>query len=110
MIKRVVCVAICMTLSACAKTPSNTYTIANIPEASGIDYCKNTQTLMVANDEGSFYEITLEGRVVKQHKLGKYDLEGVVCHEGEVVFAVEKGALLVVDRETLKSRELKLKG
>jgi uncharacterized protein YjiK len=101
---------ILFSLLACAKVPSDKHTIANIPEASGIDYCKNTKTLIVANDEGAFYEITSTGSVVTQHTLGKYDLEGVVCHEKEVVFAVEKGALLFVDRGTLESRELKLKG
>jgi len=101
---------ILFSLLACAKAPSDTHTIANIPEASGIDYCANTQTLMVANDEGTFYEITPEGRVVAKHKLGKYDLEGVVCHEKEMVFAVEDGALLFVNRDTLKTGELKLKG
>jgi len=97
-------------LLACAQVPSDAHTIVNIPEASGIDYCDNTQTLMIANDEGSFYEITPDGSVVAKHTLGKYDLEGVVCHEREVVFAVEKGALLFVNRDTLETRTLPLKG
>ncbi|MEA2048707.1 MAG: SdiA-regulated domain-containing protein [Campylobacterota bacterium] len=101
---------ILFTVLVCAKAPSNTHTIANIPEASGIDYCANTQTLMVANDEGSFYEISSNGDTIQKYKLGKYDLEGVVCHENEVVFAVEEGALLFVSRDTRETRELKLKG
>jgi len=101
---------ILFSLLACTTVSSDTHTIVNIPEASGIDYCHNSQTLMVANDEGIFYEISPEGSVVSKHTLGKYDLEGVVCHEKEVVFAVEKGALLFVTRDTLESRELKLKG
>ncbi len=108
--KALLLIPIFFTLLACAKVPSDKHTIVNIPEASGIDYCENTQTLMVANDEGNFYEITPDGDVVQKHKLGKYDLEGVVCHENDVVFAVEEGTLLFVDRETLEKRELKLKG
>jgi len=108
--KLLLLIPILFTLLACAKTPSDKHTIANIAEASGIDYCENTQTLMVANDEGSFYEITSNGDVVRKHKLGKYDLEGVVCHESKVVFAVERGALLVVERDTLEQKELPLKG
>lgn len=101
---------ILFSLLACTKSLSDAHTIATIPEASGIDYCINTKTLMVANDEGSFYELTLKGNILARHKLGKYDLEGVVCHEKEVIFAVEKGALLFVSRDTLNSNELLLKG
>jgi len=109
-IKLLLITPILFTVLACAKAPSDKHTIANVPEASGIDYCKNTQTLIVANDEGTFYEIKPNGDVVQKHKLGKYDLEGVVCHENEVVFAVEDGALLFVNRDTGETRELKLKG
>jgi len=35
--------------------------IVKIPEASGIDYCKDSNTLVVANDEGWFYEIKTNG-------------------------------------------------
>ena len=89
---------------------ADTHTIANIPEASGIDYCTNTKTLVVANDEGTFYEITPSGKTIVKHTLGDYDLEGVVCHENEIVFAIEDGALLQVSRNTLKSKKVKLKG
>jgi len=101
---------ILFSLLACTTVSSDTHTIVNIPEASGIDYCHNSQTLMVANDEGIFYEISHEGSVVSKYTLGKYDLEGVVCHDKEVVFAVEKGVLIIVNRATLESRELRLKG
>ena len=36
----------------------SSHKITNIPEASGISYCKDSNTLMVANDEGTLYEIT----------------------------------------------------
>jgi len=84
--------------------------IASIPEASGISYCEESNTLVVANDEGSFYELSTAGEILTVHKLGNYDLEGVVCEKEQFVFAIEGGVLLQVNRETLKSKELKLKG
>ncbi len=99
-----------------SKMDNNTYNdnhkhkISKIAEASGLSYCKNTDTYMVANDEGSFYEITKEGKTIARHKLGDYDLEGVVCQEKEIIFAIEDGALLLVDRETLQTKYLKIKG
>ena len=101
-------------LSACNAENSsfkkNSHKIASIPEASGISFCQNSQTLIVANDEGSFYELSISGEILSEHKLGKYDLEGVVCEEENLIFAVEDGALLQVNRKTLKIKELKLKG
>jgi len=74
--------------------------IAHIPEASGISYCSNSDTLIVANDEGSYYEISTQGKILQQSKLGKYDLEGVVCEDDMVIFALENQGLLIVDRKT----------
>jgi len=99
-----------LTFSACSKETQASNVIAKVPEASGISYCQDSKTLIVANDEGSFYELTLTGKILSEHKLGKYDLEGVVCEKEKLVFAVEDGALLEVDRQTLKNKELKLKG
>ncbi len=100
-----------LSFTACnGDSSTNPTKIASIPEASGISYCDNTNTLMVANDEGSFYEISPEGAILSEHKLGKYDLEGVVCEDEIITFAVEDGALLQVNRKTLKKRLLKLKG
>ena len=84
--------------------------IANIPEASGISFCKESKTLIVANDEGSFYELSTTGEILNQQKLGDYDFEGVVCNKKTFMFAIEGGALLEVDRKTLKSKKFKLKG
>jgi uncharacterized protein YjiK len=64
---------------------------------------------MVANDEGTFYELSKEGKILNQLLLGKYDLEGVVCHDKEIVFAVEEGSLLVLNRETKSQKVYKLK-
>ncbi len=84
--------------------------ITSIPEASGVSYCQNTNTLMVANDEGSFYEITPNGETIFRKKLGDYDLEGVVCNEKSIIFAVEDGYLLRVNRKSFKVKKIKIKG
>jgi uncharacterized protein YjiK len=100
-----------LTLTACSQEPNQPANlIATIPEASGIDYCKESNTLIVANDEGTYYEITPQGAIIATQKLGNYDLEGVVCEEELMVFAVEKGELLVVPRSEPKINRLKLKG
>ena len=59
---------------------------------------------MIANDEGSYYEISPQGKTVQKVKLGKQDLEGVVCEEEEFVFAVENKGLLLVNRQTGKKK------
>ena len=94
--------------TACGK--SQTHTIAHIPEASGISYCQESNTLVVANDEGSLYELTPSGEIITQHKLGNYDLEGVVCNREDFMFAVEGGSLLKVERKSLEKKEFKVKG
>lgn len=80
--------------------------ITNIPEASGIDYCKNSDTFVVANDEGKFYEIDKSGKIINTNSLGKYDLEGVACEDDKFVFAIEDGKILTVDRKTLSQNLL----
>lgn len=80
--------------------------IAKIPEASGISYCSNSDTLIVANDEGAYYEIDKEGKILHQAKLGKYDLEGVVCEEDTLIFALENQGMLMVDRKTGVKKEI----
>ena len=80
--------------------------IAKIPEASGISYCDNSNTLVVASDKGSYYEINPKGKIVQKVKLGKYDLEGVVCEDEQLVFAIENKGILVVDRRTGKKKKV----
>lgn len=99
-----------LTLSSCNGKELNQHQIASIPEASGISYCENSHSLVVANDEGSYYEITPEGAILSQQKLGKYDLEGVVCEDDNFIFAVESGSILVVSRTNTDVQKLKLKG
>jgi len=84
--------------------------IATIDEASGIDFCDDSNTLIVANDEGSFYEITPQGEILSRHKLGDFDLEGVVCEKETLTFAIEEGALLEVHRHSQQTKHLPLKG
>jgi uncharacterized protein YjiK len=85
-------------VAACGKPVGKI--IAKIPEASGISYCSKSNTLIVANDEGSYYEISRKGKILHKRKLGKYDLEGVVCEDKALIFALENKGMLIVDRET----------
>ena len=106
---KIVTLALLLNLTACGKEKSSNI-IATIPEASGISFCKGSKSLVVANDEGAFYELSLEGKVLQHHQLGDYDLEGVVCQKEHFIFAIEDGALLSVERKTLKSKRFKVKG
>ena len=98
MIKHTLLLLSALSLLACAK--SSGQVIAKIPEASGIAYCSSSDTLIVANDEGRYYEITPQGRIIDKVKLGKYDLEGVVCEEKQIIFVREDKGLLMVDSDT----------
>ena len=93
-----------LSLSACGKSTGKK--IAKIPEASGISYCKTSDTLIVANDEGSYYEITTKGKILNKVKLGKYDLEGVVCEDKQIIFVREDKGLLIVDRKSAKKKKV----
>lgn len=95
---------ILLSLSACGK--SKGMKIAKIPEASGISYCQTSDTLIVANDEGSYYEITPKGKILKTVKLGKYDLEGVVCEDEQIIFVREDKGLLIVDRKSGEKKKV----
>jgi len=97
-------IAIALSLTACAEPVGEK--IAKIPEASGISYCNNSDTLVVASDEGSYYEINPQGKIVQKVKLGKYDLEGVVCEDEQFVFAIENKGILIVDRKTGKKKKV----
>jgi len=88
-------------------------TLVHIPEASGICYSKNTNTLFVANDEGKVFEISTDGKILRKKRLGRYDLEGVACDDkkGKLYFAVEKSDnILVVNQKNLKvQKEIDIK-
>ena len=89
--------------------------LVHIPEASGICYEKKTNSLFVANDEGTVYEIDTAGKILRKKRLGKYDLEGVACDsdKGKLYFAVEKkDNVLVVNQKNfaiVKEIEIKRK-
>ncbi len=84
--------------------------INKIKEASGISYCKDSNTLLVVGDEGDLYEILPSGKILSKHHLGDFDLEGVVCDKKKAILAEEDGYLLIVDRESFKFDRLKIDG
>ena len=86
-------ISIVLLVTACADPKGKK--IAKIPEASGISYCSKDDTLVVANDEGSYYNINRKGKILQKIKLGKYDLEGVVCEEEQMIFALENKGILI---------------
>lgn len=90
-------VSIIFLMVACADPKGKE--IVKIPEASGISYCAVSDTLIVVNDEGSYYEISRKGKILHKIKLGNYDLEGVVCEEDQLIFVREDKGLLIVDRK-----------
>ncbi len=91
-------------LTSCGQSDENV--IVKIPEASGISYCTNTDTLIVVNDEGTYYEIDTKGKILQKVKLGKYDLEGVVCEDKQIIFVREDKGLLIVERESDKKKKV----
>jgi uncharacterized protein YjiK len=91
-------------VNACGKPAGKV--IAKIPEASGIAYCIKDDTLIVANDEGTYYKINRKGKILQKIKLGKYDLEGVVCEEKEILFALENKGLLSIDTKTGEKKSI----
>lgn len=99
-----VLISLVLLVAACAESSGKV--IAKIPEASGISYCSKGDFLIVANDEGTYYEMNTKGKILKKVKLGKYDLEGVVCEEEDIIFALENKGLLIVDRNTGEKKKV----
>lgn len=102
------CLFISIILLFTACDASSGKKIAKIPEASGISYCSKDDTLIVANDEGSYYKINRKGKVLQKTKLGNYDLEGVVCEEEQMIFALENKGMLVINKQTGKKKKVTL--
>jgi len=96
-----------MMVSCGDKNDSN---LVALPEASGIDYCTNSDTLVVVNDEGRIYEIDKDGTIHKEAKIKKYDFEGVVCTDESFLVVVEDQGILKVARDLSTSKLLKIKG
>ncbi|MCW8820608.1 MAG: SdiA-regulated domain-containing protein [Sulfurovum sp.] len=99
-------ISIVLLVTACADPKGKE--IAKIPEASGISYCSKDDALVVANDEGSYYKINRKGKILQKTKLGKFDLEGVVCEEEQMIFALENKGILIVDTKTGKTEKILL--
>ncbi|MGB6328654.1 MAG: SdiA-regulated domain-containing protein [Halarcobacter sp.] len=81
--------------------------IAKIPEASGISYSYKSNTLFIVNDEGSIYEISLEGQILREKKIGKLDLEGIaVDDENDLLLLAVEGddEILVLSKNKLKKK------
>lgn len=97
---------IILVVSACADPKGKV--IANIPEASGISYCNSDDTLVVVNDEGSYYKINRRGKILQKIKLGNYDLEGIVCEDTQMIFALENKGMLILDAQTGEKKEIPL--
>ena len=91
----------------------NAKEIAKIPEASGICFIEQSNSLVVVNDEGWLYEITKKGKILRKVYLGKYDLEGITYDKKnqKLLLAVEaKESILIVNKNSFKiEKEIKIK-
>jgi len=104
--KTTIIIGLLIGLTSCSNSKGKV--ISKIDEASGVGYCKDTKTFIIANDEGTYYEIDKKGKTIHKEKLGKYDLEGVVCEDDRLLFAVEDKGILIVDRKTKSKKEITL--
>lgn len=89
-------------------------TFAEIPEASGICFLQEAQELIVVNDEGWIYRLSMNGKILEKKYLGAYDLEGVAYEEQTqtLLLAVENtNTVLVLDSKSfLILKEVKIDG
>ncbi len=79
--------------------------IAKIPEASGISYSYKSNSLFVVNDEGSIYEISKKGKILRERKIGNFDFEGIsVDDEKNLLLIALEGDddILVLNKENFK--------
>ncbi len=82
--------------------------ISKIQEASGITYSEKSNTLFVVADEGSIYELDLQGKILRQKEIGKYDFEGIVVDDKKdiLLLAIEgKDSILVVSKKSFKKKK-----
>jgi uncharacterized protein YjiK len=97
-----------LSLTGCSYGQSNGV-IASIPEASGICYSKTLDSLFVANDEGTVFEISKNGKIVREVYLGNYDLEGIACDDKNqrLLFAIEgKDNILIISLPSLEKKDV----
>ncbi len=87
--------------------------IAKIPEASGITYSTESNSLFVVNDEGSVYELSKKGKILREKKIGKHDFEGIVVDDTNnvLLIAIEgKENILILSKENFeKINEISIK-
>ena len=79
--------------------------IAKIPEASGITYSAKSNSLFVVNDEGTIYELSKKGKILREKKIGKYDFEGIVADDKNDVLLVaneKDDTVLVLSKNDFK--------
>ena len=78
-------------------------------EPSGIDFHTLRNTLFVVGDEGYIYELSLKGKIIKQHNIEITNLEGITHNplNGLLYCAVEgKEQIVEIDPDTLKPLRL----
>jgi uncharacterized protein YjiK len=85
---------------------------SRIAEPSGIAYHPERQTLFIADDSGTIYEVQLDGTPVRSRMLNELDIEGITVNPdtGFLYAAVEDDeTILELDPETLAiQREFKI--
>ncbi len=110
MVIRTISLVSLLSITACS---SSDHVIAKVPEASGICYSQQSNTLFVANDEGRVYELSTDGKILRKKRIGKYDLEGVACDDknNRLLFAVEgDDSILIVNPKNLTpKKEIKIR-
>jgi uncharacterized protein YjiK len=105
MYKRLMIIAIFASILEASST--NLKKIASIPEASGVDYSHSTDTLFVANDEGSIYEISNSGKILREKKVCKCDLEGITDYNKKRFLTVDEKSdtIIFVSKKSLKIKK-----
>ena len=90
--------------TACEKDRKKDHVIAKVPEASGICYYAKTGTLFAVSDRGRIYELSRDGKILRNRNIGKYDLEGIACDpQNNRLLCIDEGNdnILIVDTKTL---------
>lgn len=54
----------------------------------------------MVGDEGTYYIMDTNGRILDSRNLGKYDFEGAYCEKDRFVFAIENGDIVTKSRTT----------
>jgi uncharacterized protein YjiK len=79
-----------------------------ITEPSGAVFNPHKKTLYVVSDEGYIFELNKEGKVLRENKLGRLDLEGVTYDDiNRRIFAVveKKDLIIEIDEESFEIKK-----